>query len=379
MAFGIDMTVYQNIENKLLPQKLAETEASLASTEAKFNVIFNHSLDVILVIDGQDGKILDVNQTVSRVLGYQPEALIGQHFSLFLPPLIQEMDLDEWLEKLRIHGIAFEGQLFYKADGSTCPMDLTVTMVPWCNRTAILATLRDATDRTLAETAQHKLIRELNAFAHTVAHDLKAPLGVIIGAGEVLNEFSSLTAREAQELTDLIMRNGNKMGNIIEELLLLAQIRDEDVEVDELEMAGIITEAQQRLFFKIQERQAEIKLPEQWPVAIGYAPWVEEVWVNYISNALKYGGTPPVIELGAVETADDMIRFWISDNGLGLGVEQQKKLFTQFTRLADVRAEGYGLGLSIVRRIVEKLGGEVGVESRPNQGCVFSFTLPKPS
>jgi signal transduction histidine kinase len=250
-------------------------------------------------------------------------------------------------------------------------------VVPWYTGSAVLATLRDVTDRTRNESAQQKLIQELNSFAQTVAHDLKASLGVIVGAGEVLQDISTLKEKEAQQLAELIMRNGNKMTRIIEELLLLAQMRDEDVEVRPLDMTDIVTEARQRLYFSIQQRQAEITMPTEWPRALGYAPWIEEVWVNYISNALKYGGTPPRIQLGADETPPDMIRFWIRDNGPGLTLEEQRKLFNQFTRLDEIRAEGYGLGLSIVRRIIEKLGGQVGIESDPGSGSVFSFTLPK--
>jgi signal transduction histidine kinase len=105
------------------------------------------------------------------------------------------------------------------------------------------------------------------------------------------------------------------------------------------------------------------------------------VWVNYISNAVKYGGTPPAaprVELGGEVQPDGMARFWVRDNGSGLTQEQQTRLFTPFTQLNQVRARGHGLGLSIVRRIVEKLGGQVGVESSgvPGEGSLFYFTLP---
>ena len=109
---------------------------------------------------------------------------------------------------------------------------------------------------------------------------------------------------------------------------------------------------------------------------MGYAPWVEEIWVNYLSNGLKYGGYPPRLELGGETLPNDMIRFWISDNGQGLDDEQQSNLFLPFTRLQSGKVSGQGLGLSIVRRIVEKLGGIVGVESQPGGGSKFYFTLP---
>ena len=114
------------------------------------------------------------------------------------------------------------------------------------------------------------------------------------------------------------------------------------------------------------------------PIAKGYAPWVEEVWANYLSNGLKYGDQPPRMELGATPQSGGMVRFWVQDHGPGLTPEAQAMLFTEFTRLSEIRAEGHGLGLSIVRRIMEKLGGQAGVESNgvSGQGSVFYFTLP---
>jgi signal transduction histidine kinase len=136
----------------------------------------------------------------------------------------------------------------------------------------------------------------------------------------------------------------------------------------------------------IEQFQAEVVLPDSWPVALGYNPWVEEVWVNYVSNAIKYGGLPPRVELGAdppfrgpFETEEGVtstVRFWVRDNGAGISPEAQSKLFTPFTRLENVRIKGHGVGLSIVRRIVERMGGEVGVESEMGQGSTFYFVLP---
>jgi signal transduction histidine kinase len=142
-------------------------------------------------------------------------------------------------------------------------------------------------------------------------------------------------------------------------------------------MHRIVGEALYRMEQMIEEQNAEILRPIRWPQAMGYSPWVEEVWVNYISNAIKYGGHPPRIELGANPQPNGQIRFWARDNGPGIPHEAQKRLFTPFTRLNQADIKGYGLGLSIVRRIVDRLGGTVGLESEPGQGSLFFFTLPK--
>ncbi len=218
---------------------------------------------------------------------------------------------------------------------------------------------------------------ELDAFAHTVAHDLQGPVGLIFGYADVLLENVLLPAELASYVLS-IARNSRKMSNIIDELQLLAGVRKAHVELKPLKMGRIVAEAQQRLAYMIEEYQARVTAPEVWPEAWGYAPWVEEVWTNYLSNAIKYGGQPPSLELGARVEPDGMVTFWVQDNGLGLSPEEQLRLFTPFTQLDQVRATGHGLGLSIVRRIVEKLGGRVGVESEAvsGRGCLFFFTLP---
>jgi signal transduction histidine kinase len=143
-----------------------------------------------------------------------------------------------------------------------------------------------------------------------------------------------------------------------------------------LHMKRVVAEATYRLKNTVEEYEAEVVLPEAWPKALGFAPWIEEVWVNYLSNALKYGGRPPRIELGADAESDGWVRFWVRDNGRGIAAEEQSKLFIPFTQLHTVDVESHGLGLSIVQGIVEKLGGSVAVESEVGQGSTFSFTLP---
>ncbi len=249
---------------------------------------------------------------------------------------------------------------------------------------------------------------ELDAFAHTVAHGLKNPLGRVIGFAQALEEdYASLPDEELRRFLHIIAQSGYKMNRIIDALLLLAGLREMEVEMEPLDMAGIVAEVQQQLAHMIQEYQADIVLPDAWPVALGYGPWVEEVWANYISNALKYGGQPPRIELGfgpyalshengvnisghefEPETRSDskattprakqeMVRFWIKDNGTGITPQDQTRLFTPFTRIDQISTHGHGVGLSIVQRIVDKLGGQVGVESEIGVGSVFWFTLPQ--
>ncbi|NJN99020.1 MAG: response regulator, partial [Anaerolineales bacterium] len=165
-------------------------------------------------------------------------------------------------------------------------------------------------------------IAELDAFAHTVAHDLKSPLGVLLGYTDILSQELAVDPHPlAQEYLKGVVRSALKMDSIVDELLLLARVRKvEQVAITSLDMAAIVTAAQERLAVMIVEYEAEIITPTEWPTALGYRPWVEEIWANYISNAIKYGGQPPCLELGAdiISSAGDdlpekrQIRFWVA-------------------------------------------------------------------
>ena len=188
--------------------------------------------------------------------------------------------------------------------------------------------------------------------------------------------YGSNLDEEMQQLIQISLAGAQKMNSIIYELLLLASVRKEAVPLAPVNMAEVVHQALTRLSQMMEEYQPELVMPQAWPVALGHAPWIEEVWANYLSNGLKYGGQPPYLELGATPQTGGMIRFWVQDKGPGMTPEAQALLFTEFTRFDKVRAQGHGLGLSIVRRILDKLGGEVGVESSPGAGSVFYFILP---
>jgi PAS domain S-box-containing protein len=242
-------------------------------------------------------------------------------------------------------------------------------------------TERKRTEQLIQQYASEVLARneDLAAFSRTVAHDLKGPLSNIIGFIEWLQGRPDLPQAERQEYIDIIARNAVKMDGIIDELLLLAQVRKEQVELLPINTTRLVSEAQARLAFMIAESGVVIRVPGAWPAALGYGPWVEEVWVNYLSNAIKYGRTAAAtlhIELGFDEQPDRFIRFWVRDWGAGIPEEEQADLFKAFGEHSTVRATGHGLGLSIVRMIVEKMGGQVGVESAPGKGSTFYFTLP---
>jgi two-component system sensor histidine kinase/response regulator len=219
--------------------------------------------------------------------------------------------------------------------------------------------------------------RELDTFAHTVANNLNSLATIVTNHADFIKDKIRLTDEQYRHIIT-IARSGRKMSQVIDELLLLAKVRRTDITLKPLHMARTVAEAQQRLSQMIEEYKAEISLPGHWPEVLGYSPWVEEIWVNYLSNGIQYGGQPPRLQIGATIQSNRQVRFWVRDNGPGFTRDEQVHLFRLFKQPDYGEVDERRLRLSIVQHIVEKLGGQVGVESEgiPGRGAIFSFTLP---
>ena len=225
----------------------------------------------------------------------------------------------------------------------------------------------------------------LDAFAHSVAHDLKNPVSSMIGLASLIKRYyDKMSDANIIDHIDDIITSGYQIQEIIDSTLMLAMLdRSDKVEIVPLDMHTIIERVEQSLNHRIRETKATIKYPDEWHSALGQPSWVELVWMNYLSNALKYGGRPPIITLGSEHSGNGVVKYWIEDNGNGVASENHDLLFESFTRFQSKNGseyiEGHGLGLALVKKIVNKLNGHVYVESDIGKGSRFSFTLPATS
>ncbi|GIK58450.1 MAG: PAS domain-containing protein [Chloroflexi bacterium] len=327
----------------------------------------------VMVVDLK-GRIIEINPAAALILNRLRNDLVGQDVLTALP---------EYVTQIQQFQNIWEAKTELTLGSRTYELEIT----PLANRSGRVVgriiLLYDMTERKQALQERDILIKELDAYAHTVAHDLKNPLSLVVGYSNLMlrKEKETLSA-SAQSSLQTIAKTGHKMAEIVDALLLLASVRSmEKVEMKLLDTAVLVHNAWNRL--PGSEAAAELIVPENWPTAVGYAPWVEQVWVNYLSNAIKYGGQPARVEVGVdvllvgSNGSRPYLRFWVRDNGKGLSADEAEQLFQQFSRLDQHTAvQGHGLGLSIVQRIVERLGGTVGVESEPGAGSTFYFTLP---
>ena len=224
------------------------------------------------------------------------------------------------------------------------------------------------------EKEQKYLMQDLDAYGHLVAHELKNPIAAIVGFSDMLEQSKALSESD-KELAYYIRCAGDQLGTIVESLLGFASTQHtQHLVLGQVDMKSIVEQAVERQRHLMNLRDVKIEIATDLPPITTHAVWIELVWINYISNAVKYGGKPPILRIGADAFADH-VRYWIEDNGDGLRPDQQAKVFNAFTRVSEAEIEGHGLGLYLVRRIVEQLSGQVGVQSVPGSGSCFWFSL----
>jgi len=244
------------------------------------------------------------------------------------------------------------------------------------------------TQRTSELTATNK---QLEAFAYSIAHDLRAPLRAMQGFSEMLLEEAGATLSEAaRDFAGRINKSAQFMDALLSDLLVFSQINQQHVELTPVKLETVVESVLFRLQDEIEEKHGQVECSGPWPIVLAHEPTLAQVLFNLVSNALKFvePGVPPKIHLRADEvgvpagsnldgTPAPMVRVWVEDHGPGIAPGHQGEIFRLFTRLAGDKYAGTGIGLAIVQKGVERMGGTVGVESVSGQGSRFWFELKK--
>jgi PAS domain S-box-containing protein len=268
--------------------------ADLFQGDVTIRTLLESLAEGVVIIDNTATIVL-VNKQAERLFGYTKEEIVGHPLNILLPDKFHSdhpKHVTKYFEtpKIRPMGMDMELSARHK-NGRDFPVEISLSHLETTSGSMAMAFITDITLRKDAINKLESRNEELDAFAHTVAHDLRGSLAVMIGYSELLTDHEvKLNEGQVRESLDMICRVGRKMSDVVDELLLLSSVRQEDVIVAPLYMISIINEAIFRLNNKIDEYGAEITLAKDFPTALGYAPWLEEVWYNYIGNAVKYGG-----------------------------------------------------------------------------------------
>jgi signal transduction histidine kinase len=221
--------------------------------------------------------------------------------------------------------------------------------------------------------------QQLEAFVYSIAHDLRAPLRAMQGFSTLLvEEAGPVLNNKGNDYAQRISKAAQFMDNLLTDLLDFSRISQQRVDLTPVKLETVIKSVLSRLQKDIQEKNARVENAGPWPVVMAHEPTLVQVLFNLVSNALKFVSTDesPLIQLRTEERAD-FIRVWVVDKGPGIEPRHQAEIFRLFTRLDGEKYPGTGIGLAIVQKGVQRMGGAAGVKSTPGQGSDFWFEVKK--
>ena len=352
------------------------------------------------VIDLGNFKFLDVNEMATLQYGYSREEFLSMT-ALDIRP---EEDRELFLRSDHVFKTANSNYnkgiwRHRKKDGSIIQVEIIAHEISFEGINARLVLSLDVTEQKEAEEKIIKLNEELEekvitrteqlkrsndemeAFSYSVSHDLRAPLRGIIGFANILEEdYSSKLDDEARRITAVIKNNTAKMGVLIDDLLSFSRLGRQPVTKMKIRFNDTISEVIAELGLKKNNDHLSWVIPEL-PVVYADPNSIKQVWMNLVSNAVKYSNKKehPVVEVGSIAAKNETI-FFIKDNGVGFDTKYRDKLFKVFQRLHSAyEFEGTGVGLAIVEKIITRHGGRVWADAEPGKGACFYFSLPQES
>ncbi len=341
------------------------------------------STDDAVISISPDARILTWNKGAEKLLGWTEVQAVGQPKWMFVPHgrLPESTALIETVVREHVHQYIETQRL--RRDGSVVDVAITISPVLLKGRLlGVCETIRDITARKRAEQALMEANQELEAFSYTVSHDLRAPLRSINGFVKILIEDHGPALNEgARRCLGIIHNGAHRMGELIDDLLTFSRLSRSPLELRPIDPTDVIKEAWFDLRQDREGRQVEF-IVNDLPHCRADRRLLKQVWINLLSNALKY--TRPResarIEIGwsGEDRPSKDVVYWIRDNGVGFDPRYVHKLFGVFQRLHRAEDfEGTGVGLAIVQRIAKRHGGRVWAEGRVDGGATISMTLER--
>jgi len=396
-----------------LMKEIAErknAQDALKESENYLKTIFDFMQTGVMIVDAETHRIVDVNPVVVRLFGAPREEIVGNLCHKFICPaeegkcpitdLHQEVDNTE--------------RLLIRSNGEKLPVLKSVIPITLRNHKYLLESLLDISEHRKAEEERERLIKELEEgrraiknvaedlreskdileyqkksledtnkelddFTYIVSHDLKEPLRSIDAYSKfIVDDYQDKLGEEGRHYLERIRANAERMKSLIEDLLEISRLKKKGSTIEGVETEELIGEVKMRLEYAIKQKGVEIIIKDKLPKIFCDRVRLAEVFLNLISNAIKFNDKPkPIIEIGYNDKGD-FHEFYVKDNGIGIEEEYFDKIFEIFQRLGKKEdAEGTGAGLTIVKKIIQLHKGKIWLESKIGEGCTFYFTIPK--
>lgn len=371
---------------KEMNDSLVKVIGQLRDSETLIRAIVNNLIEGIITIN-EYGVIQTFNSSAERIFGYTATEAVEKNVSMLMPSPYHEAHdgyLAHYLQtgEKKIIGIGRE-VVGLRKDGTTFPMELAVIETRQGEHSIFTGSVRDISERKQAEEQKARLIfelesthEELKSFAYVVSHDLKAPLRAISAlAGWLSHDYLDKFDEEGKEHMRLLIKRVYRMDNLINGILQYSRVGQVKEKIIAVDLDQLVREVIDLLS---PAANIMVSFENTLPTVMAEPTRIEQIFQNLLSNAIKYMDKPQGEIRIACSSEDKQWKFIIADNGPGIELRHFERIFQLFQTLAPRdRVEGTGVGLSLVKKIVEMYGGKIWLESKVGEGSTFFFTLPK--
>ncbi len=349
---------------------IPEPSKDLARSEAFYHGLFDLSPDGV-VVTNSTGIILKANPRAAELLEFDgPEVMVGlDAVEFYVHPEQRLMLLEQVTQRHHIEG---RGSELRTRRGRTIIVQASTRLIEYEGQVCLLSVFRDVTERA-------RLRQEMEDFAYSASHDLQAPLRTFEGyARWLVDDYGEVLGDAGRQLCEEIIDDALHMKQLLDSLLEYSRIGRIHTQATNVDVRRVLDRVLHDLQLEVTDTGADVQLPESLPTVMYSEVRLVQIFSNLISNALKFtNGEAPRVTV-AYEDQERYYRFAVSDAGIGIAEEHFGRIFEIFKRLHTREAyPGTGAGLTIVKKIIESNGGQIGVASTPGAGSTFWFTIPK--